>query len=222
MFEIIQILRRAEAPVTAQRIADTLEVTKRTVYRDIAALLTMRLPIQGEAGIGYVMRAGYDLPPLMFSAEEMEAIVVGLALLERTGDRDLVRAADRAAAKIADVLPETGPDAPVPASHLRVSTWTGVPAASVQPGTLRRHIREHAEIRLTYIDPQGQRSVRAVKPLALIYYVDAVVLAAWCGLRGDFRHFRVDRIAGCAPTGESFEADAEALRAGWDRQTRVD
>ena len=93
MFEIIQLLRRAERPVTAQALADALEVVPRTIYRDIAALQGMRVPIEGEAGIGYVMRRGFDLPPLMFTAEEVEAIVVGLALLRRTGDLGLQAAA---------------------------------------------------------------------------------------------------------------------------------
>ena len=105
MFEIIQLLRAADGPLTAEAMAGTLEVTKRTVYRDIAALQAMRVPIDGEAGVGYVMRPGFDLPPLMFTAEEVEAIVVGLALLGRTGDGGLVAAAERAGHKISEVLP---------------------------------------------------------------------------------------------------------------------
>ena len=105
MFEIIQLLRRAEKPMTAQALADALEVVPRTIYRDIAVLQGMRVPIEGEAGIGYVMRRGFDLPPLMFTAEEVEAIVVGLALLRRTGDLGLQAAAGRVSGKIAEVLP---------------------------------------------------------------------------------------------------------------------
>jgi predicted DNA-binding transcriptional regulator YafY len=100
LFEIIQILRSANAPVTAMQIAGTLEVSPRTVYRDIAALQAMRTPIEGEAGIGYVMRSGYDLPPLNFDADEIESLVVGLSLLARTGDRGLQQAAARISAKI--------------------------------------------------------------------------------------------------------------------------
>ena len=138
LFEIIQYLRRAPGPVTARQIADALEVTKRTIYRDMAALQAMRLPIYGEAGLGYVMRPGFDLPPLMFTEGEVEAIMVGLALLGRTGDQGLERAAAQAASKISDVLPK---EAPKPAA-LKVSTWTAIPASTIQPGTLRQHIRE--------------------------------------------------------------------------------
>ena len=99
MFEIIQVLRSAAAPQTAAQLADVLEVTPRTVYRDIATLQSMRVPIEGAAGIGYVMRKGYDLPPLNFDAEETEAITVGLAMIARTGDKSLQKAATRAANK---------------------------------------------------------------------------------------------------------------------------
>src|SRR3954470_14693003 len=109
MFEVIQVLRGTRKALTAQDLAERLEVNKRTIYRDIVALQAMRIPIEGEAGIGYIMRRGFDLPPLMFDADEVEAIVVGLALLQRTGDRGLQTAAASVGAKIADVLPqETG------------------------------------------------------------------------------------------------------------------
>lgn len=107
LFEIIQILRHAPAPVSASVIADALEVSKRTVYRDIVTLQAMRVPIEGEAGAGYVMQMGFDLPPLMFTAEEIEAIVVGLSLIGRTGDADLLTAASRVSQKISEVLPNS-------------------------------------------------------------------------------------------------------------------
>ena len=105
LFEIIQLLRSARGPLTAQDLAATLEVTPRTIYRDMAALQAMRVPIDGEAGVGYIMRKGYDLPPLMFTVEETEAVCVGLSLLSRTGDVALQKAAMRVANKIAEVLP---------------------------------------------------------------------------------------------------------------------
>jgi len=215
LFEIIQILRHAEAPVTAQAIADALEVAKRTTYRDIAALQAMRLPIEGEAGIGYVMRAGFDLPPLMFTSEEMEAIVVGLALLGRTGDLGLERAAERAAWKISDVLPD---DAQPPAS-LHVSRWNQIPESSVEAGRLRRFIREEAELNITYRDLKDRRTIRTICPLALIYYIDVVVVAAWCKLRHAFRHFRVERIEECRPTGNHFSESGAQLREAWERES---
>jgi predicted DNA-binding transcriptional regulator YafY len=213
-FEIIQILRAAKAPVTADHLAERLEVTPRTIYRDMASLQAMRLPILGEAGIGYVLRAGFDLPPLMFDRDEVEAIAVGLALLGRTGDKGLQRAAASAAGKIADVLPaEIGTAVP----H-RVSTWTRVAESGVDPAALRGLIRDESEVRIAYIDANGVRTERAIRPLALIYYIDVVVLAAWCRLRDGFRHFRVDRIETCEPTGATFREDGAALRAVWERE----
>lgn len=123
LFEIIQLLRRADRPITAREMAEALEVSQRTIYRDIVALQAMRLPIDGEAGVGYLLRAGFDPPPLMFTEDEIEAIVVGLALLGRTRDKGLVRSAGSAAAKIAEVLPE-GAQQPAP---LRLSRWTRIP-----------------------------------------------------------------------------------------------
>ena len=217
LFEIIQLLRQADAPVTAQQIAEALEVTKRTIYRDLAALQAMRLPIDGAAGLGYVMRSGFDLPPLMFTHDEVEAIVVGLALLGRTGDQGLEQAAQCAAAKISDVLPEgTGRVAP-----LHVSRWNTIPTARIAPATLRRYIREEAELDITYVDLGAERTRRVIRPLALVYYIDAVLLAAWCDLRKAFRHFRIDRIESCTPTGAHFSAQSEALVRQWEQENAV-
>lgn len=210
MFEIIQTLRSAKRPMTAETIARQLEVTKRTVYRDIAALQARRVPIEGEAGIGYIMRPGFDLPPLMFTSEEVEAIVVGLALLRRSGDAGLERAAQQVSAKIAAVLPD-GP-AQVP---LHVSGWNRIPAPSTDLRDLRRAIREEEKLRLAYLDLKDQRTHRVVQPISLLYHVDALVLAGWCELREAFRHFRVDRIEQCEPTGEHFTGRGNGLREAW-------
>ena len=215
MFEIIQQLRSAHAPVTAQAMAVAMEVTQRTVYRDIAALMAMNVPIAGEAGLGYIMRPGFDLPPLMFSAEEVEAITVALALLGRTGDDSLLAAAASAAQKIASVLPPAvrrSFDRPA----LHASRWHDLPAAPVEAGVLREAIRDEAKLRLVYRDSGGARSKRTVKPLALVYYVDTVVLAAWCELRNDFRHFSLAGIASCKPAGGRFKGEGDALRAAWE------
>ena len=214
MFEIIQLLRSASSPVTAGAMAGTLEVAKRTVYRDIAALQAMRVPIEGEASVGYVMRPGFDLPPLMFDAEEVEAIVVGLAMLGRTGDAALLVAARRAGRKIADVLPGDTENGfrEVP---LYTSSWNAIPGSMVQPAMLRRAIRDEERLRLTYSNDTGQETCRIFKPLAIIYYVEAVVLAAWCELRNGFRHFRMDRIVDCSAIGEYFKGQGEILRVEW-------
>jgi predicted DNA-binding transcriptional regulator YafY len=217
MFEVIQVLRGARKPLTAQALAERLEVTKRTIYRDIAALQAMRIPIEGEAGIGYVMRRGFDLPPLMFDADEVEAIVVGLALLQRTGDQGLQAAASSVGAKIALVLPqETGRG--IDNNTLQVSTW-GAAAPGIDMKAVRRAIREERKLRLGYLDAGNQPTQRIVKPIAVVYYVEVAVLAAWCELRGDFRHFRVDRIASLKTLAERFTGEGMALRQSWE-QTR--
>ena len=214
MFDVIQLLRRARAPMTAAQMAEALEVTKRTIYRDIGTLQAMRVPIEGEAGIGYLMRPGFDLPPLMFTAEEAEAIVVGLALLGRTGDRSLLKAARSASRKIAEVVPdelEEDFDSP----YLLASDWHVIPPSEIDPEVIRRAVRESEKLQVTYRDAKNATTIRTIKPLAIVYYIEALVLAAWCDLRGDFRHFRIDRIEACAATGDRFEKEAERLRRRW-------
>jgi predicted DNA-binding transcriptional regulator YafY len=217
MFEIIQLLRSADAPLTAHAIAALLEVTKRTVYRDIAALQAMRVPIEGAAGLGYVMRPGFDLPPLTFTSEELEAIVVGLALLGRTGDADLEAAAAGAARKIGAVLPENR-GRELKDQPLYASRWHAIPGARVAPRLLRRAVREEEKLQLSYADAEGRLTQRTVLPLAVVYHIESVVLAAWCELRADFRHFRLDRMAACQPTGERFAGQGPQLRARWREQ----
>jgi predicted DNA-binding transcriptional regulator YafY len=214
LFELIQLLRGARHPLTAARLAEQLEISPRTVYRDVATLQAMRVPIAGEAGIGYVMRPGYDLPPLMFTAEETEAITVGLALLARTGDPGLQRAARGVAGKIAAVLPE--PERP--ARHGRtsfVSTFGAPLPDELDFPQLRQAIREERKLRIAYVDKNERLTERTIWPLAVVYYIEAATIAAWCELRQDLRHFRADRIRSCAPLDERFAGHGDRLRAAW-------
>ena len=212
LFEIIQLLRRAKGPVTADVLAAELEINPRTVYRDMAALQAMRVPIEGAAGIGYVMRRGFDLPPLMFSAEEVEALVVGLSLVARTGDAGLLKAAHSASAKIADILPEPL-RRDIGANRLRVSDW-GAKTPGFDLAVCRRAVREERKLAMTYRS-EVEETQRIVLPLAVIYYVEVTVVAAWCELRRDFRHFRADRIGALDLLDERFAARGESLRAAW-------
>ena len=214
MFEVIQILRAAPAPMTGAQLAERLEVSERTIYRDVAALQAMRIPIEGEAGVGYVMRRGYDLPPLNFDGEEVEALRVGLMLLARTGDSALQQAAKRITAKI-DALQKDE-------NWLVVSPW-GVPLddpdkGCVSKADVRDAIRQSRKLRLTYRNESEEETVRIVRPLALIYHVEVVMLAAWCELRQGFRHFRMDRVWVCEPLEDTFGDQAAALRALWSEQ----
>ena len=188
----------------------------------IAALMAMRVPIDGAAGVGYVMRPGYDLPPLMFDREEVEAIAVGLQLLGRTGDKGLLAAGRRAGAKIAGVLPERREDE-FDDGRFVVSDF-GAPAAAGMD-VLRAAVRNARRLALTYRDERRRTTERICLPLAVVYYVEATVLAAWCELREDFRHFRADRIVACHETGDSFAGQAPRLRRDWhagDRHGRPD
>lgn len=207
MFEIIQLLRSASEPMTAAALAAELEVAQRTIYRDIAALQAMRTPIEGEAGVGYVMRAGFDLPPVNFDAEEAEAITVGLSLIARTGDKGLKRAARRAAQKLsaATRLSET----------LFASTWGAEEPEGVDLSDLRRAIREERKLIIAYRDAEGVESRRTILPLAIAYHADVMILAAWCETRADFRHFRPDRISSCAEGEGDFAGRGDQLRGEW-------
>lgn len=222
LFEIIQLLRRARRPLTAEKIALSLEVTVRTVYRDIAALQAMRVPIEGETGVGYRMRPGFDLPPLMFTSDEVEAIMVGLALLRRTGDKGLLQAAQGVKRKIADVLPKALQHV-IEQTALHVSAYGIAAPATVDIQRLRAAIRVERKLLLTYKDDAGQETQRTVLPLAVFYYVEVAVLVGWCILREDFRHFRVDRISACSDLDEFFKDKGEGLRARWlaDRESSV-
>lgn len=216
LFEIIQILRAAKGPVTADVLADKLEVSVRTVYRDIAALQAQRTPIEGEAGVGYLMRRGYDLPPLNFDAEEVEALWVGLSMLARTGDSTLQQAANRVCRKIEALR--------APSDWLQVATWGAPPddpaKGCVTIATYREAIRAEQKIRITYQDSHDTRTERVVRPVALIYHIECTMLAGWCELRGGFRHFRTDRVWSCDLVDEHFSGQGGALRALWQEQNQ--
>lgn len=214
LFEIIQILRVARQPVTAQQIADTLEVTPRSVYRDIAALQAMRVPVEGERGVGYIMRPGFNLPPLMFSIEETEAIVLALALVSRTGDTELRHAAKRVSDKIASSVPE-------PLSRILSTTalhaWGSVANApdGVDLSMIRRAVRTEEKLDITYQDEAGSLTERRIRPIAVIYYSETANIVAWCELRQAIRNFRADRVKTCVETQDFFKQQGEALRQLW-------
>jgi predicted DNA-binding transcriptional regulator YafY len=214
LFEIIQILRLARQPTTAAMMAAQLEVTVRSIYRDIAALQAMRVPIDGERGLGYILRPGFDLPPLMFSVEETEALVVALALLERNGDTELRNAARRVSDKIAGAVP-----APLRRTFTAqaLHAWGPVtsPPQDLDLALVRRAIRNEQKLVLNYRDASGQPTLRTVCPLAIIYYSDAVIMIAWCDMRQAVRQFRVDRVEHYKEADGSFKGRGDGLRALW-------
>lgn len=191
LFQIVQILRRRRL-TTARHLAESLEISERTVYRDIRDLAASGVPIEGEAGVGYRLR-GFDLPPLMFNREEVEALVLGARIVQSWTDPELARAASEALSKIEAALPRDrshlvdGTPLFAPADHWRVEIAVDLP-------TLRQAIRDSRKLRFRYTDAGGTQSERTVRPLGLSFYGPVWILAAWCELRQDFRAFRVDRI----------------------------
>lgn len=214
LFDIIQLLRASRRPLTAQSLADQLEVTVRTVYRDVAALQARRIPIEGAPGVGYVLRRGFDLPPLMFTTEEVDAIAVGARLVRRLHDPKLQQAADSVLSKVTTILPDAL-RAPLQSPLFYVSDGSVPVAPGVDLSAVRAAIRESRKMRIVYADGQGRPSRRTVWPIAMAYYVDATLIGAWCELRKDYRHFRVDRISAVKMLDEHFPADNGRLMAEW-------
>src|ERR1700682_3021179 len=216
LFQIIQVLRRTRKPLTADAIAAELETSKRTIYRDIATLMGQRVPIRGEAGMGYILEKGFDLPPLMLTPDEIEAAVLGAQWVAGHADAVLARAAEDLMAKIADTVPERlRPFVLEPASRARPA-WQKE-ADRIDMVRTRSQIHEGKKIALRYRDEHGRDSERTIWPIA-IGYLDAVrLLAAWCELRRDFRSFRTDRVVDAVYLDEKYPERRDLLRAKWRR-----
>lgn len=191
--EIIRHLRRARAPLTADALALRFEVTPRTIYRDVASLIATGVPIRGEAGIGYVLGEGYDLPPLMFDARELEALMLGARMVAARADDATAKDAEAAIAKIVEVLPKERRalllDAPLFAANFRPKVQD-----SVDLVPLRDALRDQKKLVLQYRDVNGAETERTVWPVSLGYFDGSRALVAWCELRSDFRLFRTDRM----------------------------
>ena len=214
LFQIIQVLRRSRAPVTAEAIAEELETSKRTIYRDIADLMGQRVPIRGEAGIGYVLEGGFDLPPLMLTADEIEAAVLGAQWVTLRGDAALACAAQDLIAKIGATVPEhLRPFALEPATGA-ARNFNIVPD-SLDMALVRRAIHAARKIRLTYRDEQERETMRTVWPFAVGYHETVRLMIAWCEMRQDFRSFRTDRVADAEFLEERYPERPAMLRARW-------
>ncbi len=215
LFQIIQILRRSRHPVTAAALAGELEVSKRTVYRDMADLIGQRVPIEGEAGLGYLLEPSFDMPPLMLTAEEIEAVVLGAQLVAKLPDPLLANAARDVVTKIAAVIPEhLRPFIVEPSVAAKPSDEP--PTSSIDMRPLRSAIREGLKLRLRYRAETGDVTARTVWPVLLGYAETWSLLIAWCELRGDFRHFRTDRILSAEIMAEPYAARRSDLRRRWE------
>lgn len=222
LLQLLQILRRHRRPVSGRRLAEELGVSLRTLYRDIATLQQQGADIAGEAGVGYVLRPGFALPPLMFDAEELEALTLGLRWVMRRTDPALAGAARDGLAKIAAVLPPA-------VRHQLDSVTLLVGPGEELPATarpwlplLRKSIRDGAVLRLHYRDAAGQASERRVWPFALGYFEQVRILVAWCERRQALRHFRVDRIEDCQALAERYPLPRQQLLRQWRREQGID
>ncbi len=214
LLDLIQVLRRHRRPISGTELAAELGVSLRTIYRDIQSLVVTGAPVDGEAGIGYVLRAGYTLPPLMFSEEEIEAVVLGSRMVAASADERLARAARNALAKVTAVLPEDRRDE-IAGLGLLAAPRQPLAPDGVDLALIRAAIRTERKVWITYGDAAGQRTERRVWPIALAFYERVRILAAWCELRQGFRHFRTDRIAALAETAERYPRRRRVLMKEW-------
>jgi predicted DNA-binding transcriptional regulator YafY len=202
LFRLVGFLQRRRT-VTAATLAERLEVSERTVYRDVADLIGSGVPIQGEAGMGYRLERGFDLPPLMFNEAEIEAIVLGARIVKAFADPGLATAADDVLAKIRRVLPDklapSLDETPLYGYHFR--RQSRVPE---HLGRLREALRRSRKVSLGYTDGKKDGTTRIVRPLGLSFIGHAWLLTGWCELRDGFRNFRLDRVTSVAITPESF------------------
>lgn len=202
LFEIIQHMRR-KPTIRARELSAALEVSERTIYRDVQDLMASGVPIEGEAGVGYVLKAGFDLPPLMFKEQEIEALVLGARMVESFGDTELAIAASDAIAKIEAVIPDRL------RSYMANTALLAPASYALEPikcdlADMRRALRNQFKVTFQYHDVLRHRSERTVRPLSLAFFGPVWLLAAWCELRGDFRTFRLDRMEKFAVTAERF------------------
>jgi predicted DNA-binding transcriptional regulator YafY len=200
LFQIVQYLRGGRL-LTARILAERLEVSDRTIYRDIADLIGSGVPIDGEAGIGYLMRSGYDLPPLMFSRAEISALVAGARMVRSFGGAEMALAAEEALTKIAAVLPEALRDSPARVAVHAFDAGALSDANRAMIDRLDRATAAQRKLTLGYRDAEGVATERIVRPLGLWFWGKVWTLVAWCELRNDFRMFRIDRIVGAEDAG---------------------
>jgi predicted DNA-binding transcriptional regulator YafY len=217
LFSIIQVLRSKRRPVTGRELAEELEVSLRTLYRDMAELLAQRVPIRGEAGTGYIIDSAYDMPPLMLTHDELEAAVLGAAWVAQRGDPSLARGARDLVAKLTAAVP----------AHLRpVLLDVSLQPLSFRPrepdtlnvADVRTAIRSRNKLEICYADGAGRETTRVIWPFLIAYMEDVRIIAAWCELRTGFRHFRTDRVRQATVMAEHFQERSAVLRKRWQAE----
>jgi predicted DNA-binding transcriptional regulator YafY len=214
LLTLIQVLRRHRRPVSGRVLAAETGVSLRTLYRDVATLQAQGADIEGEPGLGYVLRPGFMLPPLMFSEEEIEALVLGSRWVAQRADDRLGDAARNALAKIATVLPDDlrqGLDA----NALLVGPGQAIAGGSIDLAAVRRAIRGERKLAIAYRGPEGAETRRVIWPFALGFFDQVRMVVAWCELRQGFRHFRTDRILELAAIESRYPRRRQVLLKEW-------
>ncbi|HEV7289445.1 YafY family protein [Sphingomonas sp.] len=214
LLDLIQVLRQHRRAVAGAVLAEELGVSLRTIYRDIETLKAQRAHIEGEAGLGYVLRPGFMLPPLMFSEEEIEALVLGSRWVSERADGLLGKAARNVLAKIGAVLPDDL-KAGIEASGLLIGPGEPIAARDGELAAIRQAIRSEHKIEVAYEDERGNATNRTIWPIALAFYDRVRVLVAWCELRAGYRHFRIDRIASLECHAERYPGRRAKLLKEW-------
>ncbi|MEM9427189.1 MAG: YafY family protein [Pseudomonadota bacterium] len=217
LFQIVQYLRGGRL-TTAAQLAERLEVSERTIYRDIADLIGSGVPIDGEAGVGYLMRDGYDMPPLMFSRDEIVALTVGARLVRAWGGVAMASAAEEALVKIRAILPR---EARIRAEGVQVHAWQMPeldPLTRTRLDDLETAIEARTRLEIGYRSEDGTESERVIRPLGLWFWGKVWTLVAWCELREDFRMFRADRIGTMAEVGTYQPVPDQSLKAFYAQQ----
>ncbi|UWU89437.1 YafY family protein [Bradyrhizobium sp. CB1015] len=214
LLDLIQVLRRHRRPVAGAALADEVGVSLRTLYRDIETLKAQGAHIDGEAGVGYALRPGFMLPPLMFSEEEIEALVLGSRWVAERADQPLGDAARNALAKIGAVLPDDL-RASLDASSVLIGPGEALAAGDTELASIRDAIRAECKMQIAYADGKGSPSRRTIWPFALAFFDRVRVVVAWCELRDGYRHFRTDRITALKATAKRYPRRRAALLKEW-------
>ena len=214
LLDLLQLLRRHRYPIAGAIMARELDISLRTLYRDIAALQAQGAHIEGEPGVGYVLRPGYMLPPLMLSQEELEALVLGTRWVADRGDARLGEAAQNALSKIVAVLPKDMADE-IESSGLLVAPRHAGPEGKIDLADVRQAIRAEQCVAMRYIDLKSETTERTLWPIALGFFDHVRLLIGWCELRQDFRSFRTDRILHWQPLGKRYPKRRAVLLKQW-------
>lgn len=215
LFQIIQILRSTRSPITGRELAEELEISLSTLYRDMAELHAQRIPITGEAGVGYVLDDGYDMPPLMLTADELEAAALGAAWVASEADPSLSRAARDLVAKLSEAIPAELRPVVLVSSSKPIQTRANV-KERFDSALLRRAIRERYRLQVIYADRDGQVTDRFVWPLLIAYLDRTRYLVAWCETKQGYRHFKTDRVQKLKVLGDKYPGRRATLLKAWE------